>query len=281
MTEAGFQDIASAIQGVSGLALQPGQGYLLASRLGPVLRRHGLADLPALAQRLRAPGAAALAREVALATATHETSFFRDEIPFRHLAGEALPRLAAARPAGAALRLWSAACSSGQEACSLAIIAAEQRAALGGRAVAVLGTDLAPAMVARATAGLYSGFEIRRGLSEARRDRWFTAEGENWRAGPALRAACRFATANMVEEASLPGPAFDVILVRNLLIYLDTPTKERVVELCARRLAPEGLLYVGAAEVLLSLRTRLAPLATCHGAYRLDTPTARAFWEGA
>ncbi|WBV44590.1 protein-glutamate O-methyltransferase CheR [Pseudoroseomonas cervicalis] len=279
MSESGFHDIARAIQGVSGLVLAPEQDYLLETRLGPVLRRHGLADLPALARRLRTPGNAALAREAALATATHETSFFRDEAPFLHLA-RALPRLAAARPPQAKLRFWSAACSSGQEAYSLAMLAEEQRHQLGGRAVEILGTDLSPTVLERARQAHYSSFEVRRGLSEARLARCFEAEADGYRLRPALRALCRFEQANMVEEPGVAGP-FDVILLRNLLIYLDVPTKERVVEHCARRLAPEGVLYLGAAEVLLSLRTRMAPLPGCHGAYRLDTPTARAFWDAA
>ncbi|MDQ1079514.1 protein-glutamate O-methyltransferase CheR [Pseudoroseomonas cervicalis] len=279
MSESGFHDIARAIRGVSGLVLAPEQDYLLETRLGPVLRRHGLPDLPALARRLRAPGSAALAREAALATATHETSFFRDEAPFLHLA-RALPRLAAARGGPAKLRFWSAACSSGQEACSLAILADELRHQLGGRGVEIIGTDLSPAMVERARQALYSGFEVRRGLSEARLAHCFAAEAEGHRLRPGLRALCRFEQANLVEEPAIAGP-FEVIMLRNLLIYLDAPTKERVVEHCARRLAPEGVLYLGAAEVLLSLRTRMAPLPGCHGAYRLDTPAARAFWEAA
>lgn len=280
LTEAGFRELARVIHQASGLVLGPDQDYLLVTRLAPLLRRHGLADLPALLRRLREPGAAPVVREIAEATATHETSFFRDELPFRHLAAVALPRLAAARPPAARLRLWSGACSSGQEAYSLAMLAQEQRGTLGQRGVEILGTDISAPVVARAAAGLFSDFETKRGLSEARRERWFDAVPGGWQAKPVLRADCRFVTANLVENPP-PGGPFDVVLLRNLLIYLDQPTKERVVDHCAQRMAPEALLYLGAAEVLLALRSRFVPLPGCHGAYRLDTPTAARFWGAA
>ncbi|WP_159997377.1 protein-glutamate O-methyltransferase CheR [Roseomonas sp. 18066] len=280
LSAAEFQELALVIRRISGLVLGPEQDYLLVTRLAPLLRRHGLADLGALLRRLRGPGAAALAAEMATATATHETSFFRDEIPFRHLAETALPRLAAARGREARLKLWSAACSTGQEAFSLAILAQESRAAMGGRGVDILGTDLSSGVVAKASEGFFSDFEAARGLSPARRARWFETVPGGLRAISALRADCRFVTANLVENPPSAG-GFDVVMLRNLLIYLDQPTKERVVESCAQRMAPEALLYLGAAEVLLSLRSRLVPLAGCHGAYRLDSPAAARFWGAA
>ncbi|WP_419898107.1 CheR family methyltransferase [Roseomonas sp. USHLN139] len=277
LSPAEFQELARAIRRVSGLVLGPEQDYLLVTRLAPLLRRHGLADLGQLLRRLRGPDAGTLAAEMATATATHETSFFRDDLPFRHLAETALPRLAAARPRDARLRLWSAACSTGQEAFSLAILAHEGRPALGGRGVEILGTDLSPAVVARCREGFFSDFEAARGLGPARRARWFEKVPGGLRAIAALRDDCRFVTANLVENPPAAGP-FDVVMLRNLLIYLDQPTKERVVENCAQRMAADGILYLGAAEVLLSLRSRFVPLAGCHGAYRLDTPAAARFW---
>lgn len=271
MTDPAAWQIAQRVREVSGLVLGPGQGYLLSSRLAPLLARHRLPGLEALAGRLAGPAGLLLAREAAEALATHETSFFRDALPFRHLAGVALPRLAAARPPGAPLRLWSAACSTGQEAYSLAMLAREIQPALGGRAVEILGTDLCGTVLERARAGLYTAFEARRGLSAERRARWFTREGEGWRVAATLRADCRFEQANLVAPLGLAGP-FDVILLRNLLIYLDQPTKERVLEACQQRLAPDGVLYLGAAETLLGLRTRLEPLAEYHGAHRPAAP---------
>ncbi|PWC28736.1 CheR family methyltransferase [Teichococcus aestuarii] len=261
------QRIAHRVREVSGLVLGPGQGYLLSSRLAPLLARHRLAGLEALAASLGSPGGTLLAQEAAEALATNETSFFRDGAPFRHLAEAALPRLAAARPPGAALRIWSAACSTGQEAYSVAMLARELQPALGGRPVSILGTDICGAVLERARAGLYTEFEMQRGLSPERRARWFTPEGQGWRAAATLRADCRFERANLVGPLGVSG-TFDIILLRNLLIYLDQPTKERVLEACQQRLAPDGVLYLGAAETLLGLNARLAPLEDYRSAYR-------------
>lgn len=274
MTDPAARQIAERVREVSGLVLGPGQGYLLSSRLAPLLDRHRLGGLEALAARLAGGTACGttLAQEAAEALATHETSFFRDGLPFRHLAEVALPRLAAARPPGTPLRVWSAACSTGQEAYSVAMLGRELQPALGGSRLSILGTDLCGHVLERARAGLYTAFEVRRGLSEERLARWLTPEtsgqshGPAWRIADSLREDCRFERANLVGPLGVAGP-FDVILLRNLLIYLDPPTKERVLEACLRRLAPDGVLYLGAAETLLGLRARLSPLADYRGAY--------------
>jgi chemotaxis protein methyltransferase CheR len=266
VTDPQHRQIARVVQDVSGLVLGPDQGYLLSSRLGPVLRQNGLADLPALAQRLARPGATDLARQVAEALTTNETSFFRDRLPFDHLAGTALPRIAAARPRGATLRVWSAACSTGQEAYSVAMLAREAQGSLGGRRVTILGTDICSKVISRAQEGIFSTFEVQRGLSPERLTRWFTPEGPNWRIQPGLREDCRFEMGNLIGQVSVTGP-FDVILLRNILIYLDKQTKEQVVEACLRRLAPDGVLYLGAAETMLGLSTRVVPLPDYRGAY--------------
>jgi chemotaxis protein methyltransferase CheR len=255
-----FESIARAIHGVSGMALQADQGHLLQARMAPLLRREGLPDLSALAQRLAAPGAAALLREAAEATTVNETSFFRDGLPFRLLAERILPELAASRPAGAPLRLWSAACSSGQEAYSLAMLAQ-------GRPLEILGTDLSREMVARARTGLYSAFEVRRGLSAGHLAAHFEREDEGtWRAGARLRSLCRFEVANLLHDLGTFG-RFDVVFLRNVLIYFDLPTKRRVLLSVLRQVAPDGCLVLGAAESVLGLDVPLRPLPGFPGAF--------------
>ncbi|MFC0386636.1 CheR family methyltransferase [Muricoccus vinaceus] len=266
MIDPGHRQIARAVQEVSGLVLGPDHGYLLASRLGPVLCQNGLADLTALAQRLALPGAASLARQVAEALTTNETSFFRDRLPFDHLATSVLPKIATERPRGTPIRVWSAACSTGQEAYSVAMLAREIQASLGGRRVTILGTDICSKVVSRAREGLFSKFEVHRGLSHERLERWFTPEGPDWRVRPELREDCSFEVGNLIGQVPATA-AFDVILLRNILIYLDKPTKEQVVETCLRRLAPGGVLYLGASETLLGLSARLVPLPDYRGAY--------------
>ena len=169
MTPQSFETLATILRNGSGLTIGPDKLYLLETRLSPMLRTHHLADLDALAVKLRAGGALAMEREVIEAMTTNESSFFRDDKPFIHVRTQALPRLHATRPAGARLRIWSAAASTGQEAYSLAMILAEGRAALGGRDVEIVGTDIAREPLTRAREGIYTqcncstGFE--RGLA--------------------------------------------------------------------------------------------------------------------
>ena len=153
MNAESFSYIANLVKGRSGLVLTPDKGYMLETRLAPLLKREGLASLDALALKLRDPRAAVLAEQVTEALTTNESSFFRDGKPFDHLR-KLLPGLAAARPAGAKLRIWSAACSTGQEAYSIAMIAQELAPQLGNRPVEILGTDISTEVLARALAAV-------------------------------------------------------------------------------------------------------------------------------
>jgi chemotaxis protein methyltransferase CheR len=264
MSEPVFRQIADAIRSVSGLMLTDDKGYLLDSRLAPILRARGLRSLSDLARRLPTAEGPALLREMAEATTTNETSFFRDTSPFRQLTETILPALDASRAPGIPLRVWSAACSSGQEAYSIAIAAAEARFA---RPLDILGTDLSPAMVDRARAGLYSGFEADRGLSPAQRARWMTQETNGWRVAQDLRASCRFQVGNLLADLR-PLGTFDLIFLRNVLIYFDGPTKERVVAACVARLAPDGFLCLGATETLLGLKVPVRPVPSLRGVWQ-------------
>jgi chemotaxis protein methyltransferase CheR len=264
MTDPAFADLARAIRDVSGLALSPDKDYLLASRLAPMMRRRGIASLSELARRLPGTEGPALVREMAEATTTNETSFFRDVTPFRQLAETILPALDAARPPGQALRIWSAACSSGQEAYSILIAAAEARF---HRRLDILGTDLSAAMVERAREGLYNSFEVERGLSAPQRQRWLREEAQGWRVAEELRRPCRFEVGNVLGELRGLG-SFDVIFLRNVLIYFDPPTKERAVAACARQLAPDGYLCLGATETLLGLKAPLVQVPELRGIWR-------------
>ncbi|PZP46704.1 MAG: chemotaxis protein CheR [Azospirillum brasilense] len=267
MTATALSAIAALVQARSGIVLGEDKGYMLETRLAPLLRRHGLRDLQLLASRLQAPGTQALAREVTEALTTNESSFFRDGKPFDHLR-RILPELAAARPPGQKLRIWSAACSTGQEAYSIAMILDELRGRLGGRDCEILGTDLSREVVARAQEGSFSQFEVQRGLPIQMLVKHFRQEGSRWRASPELRARVRFAEGNLLEDLRGLG-RFDVIFCRNVLIYFDMPTKRRVLEALSGRLAPDGLLYLGGAETVLGVTDGLVPLPGERGPHRL------------
>ena len=265
-----FEVIATLVRERSGLVLGPDKLYLMETRLAPLLSREGLRTLDVLAERLRYATKDArnadLAREVVEAMTTNETLFFRDMKPFDHMRQHALPRLHQARHAGRPLRVWSAAASTGQDAYSLVMVLAESRGALPGRPVEVLGTDLAREPIQRACEGLYSQFEVQRGLPVQMLVKHFDKEGESWRVKPHLRAAVQFREWNLLADLS-PLGTFDVVFLRNVLIYFDAPTKARVLNAVARRMAPDGLLYRGGAETLLGLTTRFLPLAAERGVY--------------
>jgi chemotaxis protein methyltransferase CheR len=277
MTPQNFATLAGLLHTGSGLMVGPDKQYLLETRLAPVLRQHGMRDLDALAERLRGPlgGRAALEFQVIEAMTTNESFFFRDDKPFAHVRASALPRLHASRPAGTRLRIWSAAASSGQEAYSLAMLLAESRATWAGRTVEILGTDLSREQLARARAGLYTQFEVQRGLPMQYLVKYFTREGANWRIAEAVRAMASFREWNLLTDPR-PLGVFDLVFCRNVLIYFDQPTKKRVLDGIARQMAPDGLLYLGGAETVIGLSTSFAAVPGERGVYELARAPAMA-----
>ncbi|TDH64654.1 protein-glutamate O-methyltransferase CheR [Dankookia rubra] len=263
MNRDSFAFIAGLVKDRSGLVLTTDQGYMLETRLGPLLKREGLADIDALALRLKDPRMAGLAAAVTEALTTNESSFFRDGKPFEHLR-RVLPGLAATRAPGVPLRIWSAACSTGQEAYSIGMILTELP--LGGRRAEILGTDIAQEVLARARHGSFTQFEVQRGLPARLLVKHFRQEEGRWRATPELRAMARFEHVNLLSDLR-PLGRFDVIFCRNVLIYFDTQTKARVLDAMAAQLAPDGVLYLGGAETVLGLTGRLVPVPGERGVY--------------
>ncbi len=274
MLQAGFAEVAALVRRRAGIVLTEDKSYLLETRLGPVLARFRLASLAALGEKLRALPGEALERAVVEALTTHESSFFRDGRPFEHLRA-LLPRLAAGRMATERLRIWSAACSTGQEAYSVAMLAAETFGPEAARKVEIIGTDISGEVVARAREGAFSQFEVQRGLPIRALMTHFAQEGARWRLKPELRSMVRFEERNLMADCGALG-RFDVIFCRNVLIYFDSPTKTRVLDMLARMLAPGGVLYLGAAETVVGLTTRLAPLPGERGVYGVSAQRAAA-----
>jgi len=247
---AGFAPIADMLKRQSGLDLGPDKLYLLETRLAPILKREGLRDLAELAARVRL--SSALEREVVDAMTTNESLFFRDAKPFDALRKTVLPRLHAARPTGKTLRIWSAAASTGQEAYSIAMVAAELATTMAGRRVEILGTDLAREPLERARAGVYSQFEIQRGLPMQMLVKYFTKVDAQFQVKQPLREAVSFREWNLLADMR-PLGQFDVIFCRNVLIYFDPPTKQRVLDALARQMPEDGVLFLGGAETVLGL----------------------------
>jgi chemotaxis protein methyltransferase CheR len=260
----GFTAIAAMLRAKSGLVLGREKIYLLETRLAAIMTREGARDLNALAPKIR-PGTA-LEREVVEAMTTNESLFFRDSKPFDALRARVLPRLQASRPTHAPIRIWSAAASTGQEAYSIAMITLEMMSQLPGRRIEVLGTDIAREPLERARAGLYSQFEIQRGLPMQMLVKHFIKEEAGWRIKPALRAAVAFREFNLLDDLRSLGQ-FDVIFCRNVLIYFDAPTKQRVLEAMTKLLPADGVLFLGGAETVLGLTDALRPVPGEQGAY--------------
>jgi chemotaxis protein methyltransferase CheR len=259
-----FAAIGDMLKARSGLILGPDKLYLLETRLSPILKREGLRDLVELSARLR-PGSA-LERDVVDAMTTNESLFFRDTKPFEALRRRVLPALHAARPAGQALRIWSAAASTGQEAYSIAMVWADLAAGMAGRRLEIIGTDIAREPLERARQGLYSQFEIQRGLPMQMLVKHFVKEDAQWRIRPAMRQAVQFREWNLLGDLR-PLGRFDVVFCRNVLIYFDPPTKRRVLEGIARQMPRDGVLFLGGAETVLGLTDSFRAFAGENGTF--------------
>jgi len=275
LTSAAFQTLAGMLKTRSGLVIGQDKIYLLETRLGAILRREKLPDLNALADAIRKPTAETLVRDVVEAMTTNESFFFRDDKPFAHFRTRALPAMVSARPSGSTLRVWSAASSSGQEAYSLAMILAECKAQIGDRRCEIVGTDISREQLVRAREGVYTQFEVQRGLPIQMLMKYFKKEEPNWRLSDAIRAMVQFREWNLLSDLR-PLGRFDVVFCRNVLIYFDQPTKARVLEAIAAQMAPDGILYLGGAETVLGITPRFVPMPGERGVYGLAGAAAPA-----
>ena len=263
ISAADFAAIAELVHARSGILLGPDKVYLVVSRLTPMLGRWRLGSIAGLAARLRQRVDDALANDVVEAMTTNETLFFRDAKPFDHLRRVALPALHAAYPPTRPLRIWSAASASGQEAYSIAMTVLD--AGLGRRPVEIIGTDISAEQIRRARDGIYSDFEVQRGLPAESLNRHFCKTPRGWQISVALRGLVEFRVFNLMDDC-LPLGMFDLVFCRNVLIYFDTMTKRRVLAAIWQRLPPGGLLYLGGAETTLGVSDRFA---RCAGAYQV------------
>lgn len=259
----------------SGLVLSTDKAYLLDSRLTPVARKWALKGLDELAAALRARRDESLLRDVIEAMTTNESSFFRDLKPFNQFREVILPLLLKARGRARRLRIWSAACSTGQEPYSLAMILHDERARLAGWTIEILGTDLSNEVLERARAGVYTQFEVQRGLPITHLVKHFRQQGDRWELAPEIRRMVSYRAVNLLDDLSGLG-SFDVVFCRNVLIYFDQPTKTRVLEAISRLMPPDGVLCLGGAETVLGITDRFKPMDGQRGIYQPAAPAAAA-----
>ena len=266
MSPGDFDLLASILKQRSGLVLTREKVYLLESRLVPLARKRGLASLEALVAQIRGGRDEALLRDVTEAMTTNESFFFRDNKPFEIFQAETLPMLLRTRAQRKSIRIWSAACSTGQEPYSLAMILREEAAKLAGWRIEILATDLSAEVLEKAKVGLYSQFEVQRGLPIKMLMKFFNQTNEMWRIDAAIRAMVRFRELNLLEDLSVLGQ-FDVIFCRNVLIYFDQDTKRLVLERMAKLMPADGVLYLGGAETVLGVSERFKPVSGQRGVY--------------
>lgn len=270
-----FDRIRSLVKERSAIVLDDGKEYLVEARLTPIAKARGIGSLEQLASMLDAAHAD-LVDEVVQAMTTNETSFFRDHYPFEALRDHVLPELIAKRKNVRALRIWCAACSSGQEPYTIAILLKENFPMLADWDVSIYATDLSRAMVERARAGAYRQLEVNRGLSSQQLLRHFDRKGLDWCVKPELKALVSFAQLNLVTPWP-STPTFDIVFLRNVLIYFDQPTKQSVLSRVRRVMTPDGYLFLGGAETTLGVdetwhRTAVGRLTLNRPRAQVDAP---------
>jgi chemotaxis protein methyltransferase CheR len=264
VTPLDYEYLRKLLKERSGLDLSADKQYLVESRLLPLARRSNLAGIPELVQKLKG-GAQPLTSEVVEAMTTNETFFFRDKIPFDHLKEAVLPALAKARAA-----------STGQEPFSIAMCLKEMAALFGGWRIEIVATDLSQAVLEKAKAGLFSQFEVQRGLPIQLLVKYFTQQGELWQLNADIRSMVQYRQLNLLQDFSHLG-TFDVIFCRNVLIYFDQDTKAGIFAKLTRMLEPDGVLALGAAESVVGITNVFRPYPDRRGLYQPNNvPVARA-----
>jgi chemotaxis protein methyltransferase CheR len=266
VTPQGFDYLRKLLRERSGLVLAAEKQYLAESRLLPVARRNGMSTLDELIEHLKIKAPVALTTQVVEAMTTNETFFFRDKLPFDHFRDTIMPALIATRVREKRIRIWCTAASTGQEPYSLAMVLKGMGAAISGYRIDIVATDLSSEVLEKAKAGIYSQFEVQRGLPVQLLVKFFDQVGETWQLAPELRSMVQFRPINLLNDFSALG-TFDVVFCRNVLIYFDQDSKTAVLDRIARQVPDDGFLVLGAAETVIGLTDAFKPLADKRGLY--------------
>ncbi len=267
-----FEYLRKFLKDQSGLDLSADKQYLIESRLLPLARKLGLPGISELVQKMKG-GSSSCINQVVEAMTTNETFFFRDKIPFDHFRESIMPEILRARANRKSIRIWCAAGSTGQEPYSLAMCLKEMGAALSGWRLEILATDLSQEVLEKSKAGIYSQFEVQRGLPIQMLVKYFKQTGELWQVTPDIRAMIQHRQLNLLHDFSQLG-TFDVIFCRNVLIYFDQETKVNIFNRLARAIEQDGFLVLGAAETVVGLTDVFKPFPERRGLYRPNASCA-------
>jgi chemotaxis protein methyltransferase CheR len=266
VTPPDYEYLRKLLKDQSGLDLSADKQYLIESRLLPLARKSGVPGISELVQKMKA-GSAALVTQVVEAMTTNETFFFRDKVPFDHFRQLIMPEILKARASRKSVRIWCAAGSTGQEPYSLAMCLKEMGAALAGWRTEIIATDLSQEVLEKSKAGIYSQFEVQRGLPIQMLVKYFKQTGEFWQINADIRAMVQHRQLNLLHDFSQLG-TFDVIFCRNVLIYFDQDTKINIFNRLHRATEPDGFLALGAAETVVGLTEAFKPYPERRGLYR-------------
>ena len=259
--------LAGLLEARTGQQLTMNRRWRIETALAALLRERGIATLDELITILVMGKEPGLSNQVVEALLNNETYFFRDRAPFDLIARHALPQLAQKRHSSKRIRIWSAGCSTGQEVYSIAMLFAENPVQWRGWTIDILGTDVSAAVVDRARAGVYSQFEVQRGLGINQTIRWFEEQSDGWRAIEDLRRPARFQVHNIIEQPPHPGE-FDIVLCRNVLLYFTTEKRRLAFDRIASALAPDGWLMLGAGETVIGQTDLFGADVEARGLYR-------------
>jgi len=251
LTATRFDWVRQLVHRESAIVLAPGKEYLVEARLLPLARKMGLTDVDTFVDTVRSRPRPDDTRSIVEALTTNETSWFRDGDPFTALTSTVLPSLTAARGPAERLQIWSAACSSGQEPYTIAMLLEDAVPNAASR-ISITATDISREMVERTTAGRFSQLEVNRGLPAPMLVRHFQRAGSEWEVAPALRRMVTARECNLAAPLPRMGP-FDVVYLRNVLIYFDLPTKQVILRRVRELMRPDGWLFLGAAETTLGV----------------------------
>ncbi|MGA2448120.1 MAG: protein-glutamate O-methyltransferase CheR [Polyangiaceae bacterium] len=267
--------ICDVVYRTAAIVLDNGKDYLVELRLAPLARAEGYDSIQAMVEHMREPGGVALRAKVVEALTTNETSFFRDQHPFDALRLHVMPQLVRARAESRSIFVWSAACSTGQEAYSIAMLLRDAFPDLKSWNIQIMATDLSGAAVERTAQGRYRQIEVNRGLPVSCLVKYFEREGTEWRIRPELRALIDARQLNLL-DAWPTMPMVDVLMLRNVLIYFDVDTKRRILARVRRVLAPDGVMFLGGAETTLNIDDHFDRASFGNAvAYRLKNADAR------
>ena len=261
--------LAGLLEARTGQQLTMSRRWRIETALSSLLRERGISTLDELITILVMGKEPGLSDKVVEALLNNETYFFRDRTPFDTLAKHALPTLATKRASKKRLRIWSAGCSTGQETYSLAMLFADDPDKWRGWTIDILGTDVSSCVIDRARVGTYTQFEVQRGLAITQTIKWFEECGDGWRIAEPLRKNLRFQVHNLLEQPPHPG-GFDIILCRNVLLYLCSEKKALAFDRLSSALAEDGWLMLGAGETVIGQTKKLVSDAKVRGLYRLD-----------